>query len=243
MCNNKAEARATELLTTAFKRTFEDVRVLTSVVVPLPEGARLATAEFDCIVVCNAGVFLFEVKSWNHCLVKREKIEGGHQWYLEQKNGERKQVHDPVAQGCEKSQAMRSYLDGRIAMKYYVVLPEDDVQISHTMPASVLTSLDIPYISRLCNSTTKSNKTVRRLDRETVELLAAYIKELSGQLTLNEHIDNCNQFQLKKKAARFATDSGLIESSVAPACSDCPQLKDNKVFFNVGSLRNHGELV
>ncbi|WP_198140729.1 nuclease-related domain-containing protein [Polaromonas naphthalenivorans] len=220
MCINNSEAQAANYLTTAFKRTFDDVRVLTGVVLPLPEGARLATAEYDCIVICNAGVYLFEVKGWNQCLVGREKVEAGHQWYLEQANGDRKHVNDPVAQGSEKFQAMKGYLDARIAIKYYVVLPGTDVQISPTLPATILTAQDISYIPRLCNSATKASKMYQKLDRETVALLADYIKEKSGVLTLNEHIANCNRFQLQKKAARHASGSGLMAISVAPACCD-----------------------
>lgn len=215
--SNPAELLAAAHLGAAFGRTFSRARILTSLVLPLPASARLPTAEFDSIVVCNAGVYLFEVKGWDRCLVGRDKLEGGlSQWYLEQPGGQRRRVADPVAQGVEKMQALKACLDPRIAVKSFVIFPASAVRVCPTLPASVITLREVPYLPRLCHSVTKMSKHLQKIDDETVDIVAGFIEQLSRGLSLDEHIFNCQRFALQKKAARSAPG---VRGAPQPDCA------------------------
>ncbi|UUZ66561.1 NERD domain-containing protein (plasmid) [Polaromonas sp. P1-6] len=200
MNTNRAEAHAAELLTAAFKRTFTDVVVLTGLIVSLPKPSRIPTGEFDCIVVCNAGMFVFEVKGWKNCGVRRCKEGTRNRWFLGCKDRNDHEVPDPLVQGCEKLTGLKSFLDPRIGIRYYVLLPEEGVELDPTLPAGVITSQELPYIPRLLRSQTKASKTHMMMDGETVDLLARYLQQLGEGHTLEEHIENCQRFHADKKA-------------------------------------------
>ena len=197
---NPAEQHAAELLTAAFSRTFSDVRVLTGLVVALPPPARIPTGEFDCVVVCNAGVFVFEVKGWKNCVVRRSQVGENKRWFLSCKDRDDHEVADPLAQGGEKYLGLRTYFPPRISIRYYVLLPEVGVELDPTLPAGVVTPGDLAYIARLVRSQTKSSKSHDGLDAEAVDLTARYLEELGSTHTLSEHIQNCQLFHEAKRA-------------------------------------------
>jgi len=60
----------------AFRAAFDDVVIMPNLVISLTNGHRLPTAEIDCTVVCNSGVFLFEIKGWSDAHVSREVVVG-----------------------------------------------------------------------------------------------------------------------------------------------------------------------
>lgn len=198
MHTNQAEAHAAELLTHAFSRTFPDVKVLTGLIVSLPKESRIPTGEFDCIVVCNAGLFAFEVKSWKNCTVHRRKDGLRNRWFLDFKDRSDIEVSDPMAQGCEKIVGLKTYIDQRIKVRSYVLLPEEGVELDPTMPAGVVTAQELPYIPRLLKSQVKASAQFSMLDTEMVSLLAGYLKELCEGNTQESHIDNCQRFHWGK---------------------------------------------
>jgi Nuclease-related domain len=197
---NSAEQHAAQLLTAAFSRTFADVRVLTGLVVPLPAPSRIPTGEFDSIVVCNAGIFVFEVKGWKNCVVKRSQVGDSKRWLVSCQDRNDHEVVDPLAQGGEKYAGLKTYLPPRISIRYYVLLPESGVELEPTLPAGVVLPGDLAYIARLVRSQTKSSKSHDALDAEAVDLTARYLQELGSTHTLSEHIDNCQLFHAAKKA-------------------------------------------
>lgn len=199
MFTNNSEAKAAGYLKAAFSRTFTDVEVLSGVILPLPEGYRLPTAEFDSIVVCNAGLFLFEVKGWNNCFVGREKFEDTNRWFLRNRNQGITVVKDPIAQGHEKLMGLKSYIDPRIAIRYYVLLPEGGVELDPTLPAGVITVQDLPYIPRLLRSQAKTGKNTAVLDGELVRMLAGHLRAISKEFNLDDHIDSCQKFHDSKR--------------------------------------------
>lgn len=96
-----SEDAARALLDDLFGRVFDKSVVLTNMIFPTGETSAVRSAEIDAVVVCNAGVFLFEVKSWTNCKVLREKsADGVSEWTLNYKHGHdpRHPVKDPVHQ-------------------------------------------------------------------------------------------------------------------------------------------------
>lgn len=198
---NRAEALAAEQLKSAFSRTFPDVRVLSGLIVTLPKESRIPTGEFDCLVVCNAGLFAFEVKSWQNCTVHRRKEGIRNRWFLDCKDRNDNEVADPLAQGCEKLVGLKTYIDHRIKVRSYVLLPMEGVELDPTMPAGVITPQELPYIPRLLKSQVKASTQFSMLDSEMVDMLAGHLQELAQGNTLEAHIENCNRFHESKYLA------------------------------------------
>lgn len=191
---NPSEAKADDYLRNAFQRTFEDVELLSGIILPLPAGYRLPTAEFDSIVICNAGLFLFEVKGWNKCFVGRETVGDSKQWFLRNRNQTVTVVKDPIAQGHEKLMGLKAYIDPRIAIRYYVLLPEGGVELDPTLPAGVITAQDLPYIPRLLRSQAKASKTTTVMDGDLVRSLARHIRQMAARSSMADHIESCQKF-------------------------------------------------
>ena len=64
---NDSEDLARQMLKDAFEREFKHVRVLSNNILPTPQGSKVASCEIDVCVVCEGGVFIFEVKPWANC--------------------------------------------------------------------------------------------------------------------------------------------------------------------------------
>jgi hypothetical protein len=213
MAINQAESLAAEQLKAAFSRTFPDVTVLTGLIVSLPKESRIPTGEFDCLVVCNAGLFAFEVKAWKSCIVHRRKEGVRNRWFLDFKDKKENEVADPLAQGCEKLIGLRSHLDPRIKVRSYVLLPMEGVELDPTMPAGVITAPELPYIPRLLKSQVKASAQFSMLDSEMVGMLAGHLQELSQGNSLEVHIENCRRFHASKNFATALPTplAGVIE--------------------------------
>ena len=212
---NQSEIKAAEFIGNVFRRSFEHVRVLTGVVLPLPEGSTIATAEFDCIVVCESGIYLFEIKGWNHCQIVREKVEDKNYWHLVQTDGRAVKVSDPVYQGVQKLMALKTYIGSKVLIKSFVFTPGMDVHHSPKMPTSVLTAQDLPYAIRVCRANFKKSKNVVPLDQETVGIVVALIEEMSEGHTLDAHIANCEARGVIKKEKMKAKLEAEKQSELA----------------------------
>jgi len=94
-----AEENAVSLLLDLFGRAFSRVHVLHNMIYPTGENTAVKTTEVDALVICNAGIFLFEVKGWVNCKVVRTKGAAGQSnWELVCNNDFRQQVRDPLHQ-------------------------------------------------------------------------------------------------------------------------------------------------
>lgn len=178
-------------LAAAFQKSFDDVRVFHNIVIPLPEGRILNTAEIDVLVVCNAGVFIFEVKAWRDAQVFRIAAPGSEkkQWVLGSRNGQQTFVNDPVAQGAEKTIALRAALDERILTQYFVLLPGAGLDLEGTLPSSVLLSSDLGLATRTIRTNQRrSSKRFHTLDAEAVGLVCSMIENLTSGLHVADHV-------------------------------------------------------
>ena len=71
MTRDNIEEFSCRRLEQAFRAAFDDVVMMPNLVISLTNGHRLPTAEIDCTIVCNSGVFLFEIKGWKDAHVSR----------------------------------------------------------------------------------------------------------------------------------------------------------------------------
>lgn len=114
-----SEDAAKKILAESFGKLFDKVVVQTNLIFPTGQGASVRSAEVDAIVVCGAGIFIFEIKSWANCSVIREKNEtGAPDWSLQYKSGPQplKKVRDPVYQLGGKMKIINSLVCDAVAM-------------------------------------------------------------------------------------------------------------------------------
>ena len=62
--SHDAETSGVHQLINAFGPVFPEFRVLRNVIIPLQKDSPIASAEFDALVICSAGLFVFEIKDW-----------------------------------------------------------------------------------------------------------------------------------------------------------------------------------
>lgn len=208
----QSEALAADQLLAAFQKSFDDVRVYRNIVIPLPEGRKLNTAEIDALVVCNAGVFIFEVKSWRDAQVFRITVPGQEkkQWVVGCHGGHKFNVNDPVAQGVEKTMALRAFFDERILIQYFVLLPGQNLDLEGTLPPSVLLSSELGLATRTIRTTQKRNKRFQALDTEAVGMVCSMVDELTRGLSVEDHVAAVIASKAEAAAAVLACPSHSI---------------------------------
>ena len=200
--SEQTEWFASEKIRQAFEACFPDVRIFRNLVIPLPLSERNPTAEIDCLVVCNAGAFMFEIKNWNNTLVTREHVQRGmKQWVLNNSGNMKIKVSDPILQGSEKKYELRRHIDPKIALRSYALIVGRCVQISPDMSSCVLTLTDLPYMVRVIKSEIKHSRTNVILNHECVDILSEIIFDLSKDMSIAEHV----QFIIDAKNANIAS--------------------------------------
>lgn len=113
-----SEDAAKKILLESFGQLFDKVVVHTNLIFPTESNSAVRSAEVDAIVVCGAGIFIFEVKSWTNCKVIREKVESGPaEWALQYNHGPQtlKKVRDPVHQLGGKLRIVNSLVCDAVA--------------------------------------------------------------------------------------------------------------------------------
>jgi len=215
---NDSETIGIRQIVSAFSPVFPHFRILQNLVIPLPVDSPVPTAEFDAVVICEAGLYLFEIKGWRDAYVYREKrADDNTQWFLRPHGSEAViEVQNPGSQGGRKMVQLRALLPERMRVHYYVLLPCGGIELEPSMPAGILTSSDLPYAARVIRSGSRSSKTSVPLDAQAIELTAQMLFELQGDLTVAEHIRNC-QASRERHAAHIARNGTAASPSQCPA--------------------------
>lgn len=200
---NQAEKIGIQQISEAFGHVFPSCRIMSNVILPMDlEGSPIETAEYDCIVACRAGVFVFEIKGYKDTHITfHTSEEGKKQWRLNSHNGSNFDVADPLNSGIAK----RVYLNKSLAasglicvVRSYVLLPIRGVSIDPAMPSSVVLPGDLSFVARLLRSDAKRRS--KYMDDSTVDAIAEGIVELSSNHTMKEHIANCQRYKERYKA-------------------------------------------
>lgn len=180
----------------AFKKVFPEARFLKNVILPMEDDGLVKTAEYDVMVVCAAGIQIFEIKGYPKGKIWYEKGENGvRHWKID--NGSAvSEIHDPISQGLGKLGYIRKSV--QCFSKYYVYFTGDEIELEPTIPATVITTDELPYTARLAYSDAKVRKWM--VKPEEVDVIADTIMEISNQYTMDEHISNCREFHQHKHA-------------------------------------------
>lgn len=179
----------------AFQPAFGRMHVLQDLVIPMYEGSAVPTARFDVALVCEAGVYLFEVKGWRNAVVYR-KTSGRAlpRWFLRQHDHSlAREVKDPAWQCGRKTTHLRSLLPPDLRVQYFVLLPFEGVELQGVMPTVVITPQDLPYIARVARNNGRAEQGYALLDDAAIDRTRQLLDDLQGDLTLEDHMRNSRE--------------------------------------------------
>ena len=197
-----ASSLGAQQLANAFSPAFSHLRILRNLVIPMPEGHAVRTARLDAVVVCETGVYLFEIKAWRNAFVYRKKSDQSPpRWFL-QVNGckNAREVKDPAWQGGRKTTQLRSLLPDDLRLQYFVLLPCEGVELEGVMPTAVITPQDLPYIARVARNNGRNDQGYPLLDDAAIDRTLRLLDDLQGDLTLADHMRNSRENGREKSA-------------------------------------------
>jgi hypothetical protein len=234
MKSDNIEEFSCRRLEQAFRAAFDDVVVMPNLVISLTNGHRLPTAEIDCTIVCNSGVFLFEIKGWKDAHASREVVVGqdARQWFLSSMNhgGEitKMQRSDPIGQGTEKHLEVRSRLPSYALLRSFVFLGGANLTIDPDLPSNVVIAGDLGYLVRMLKSDTKRKKPTpnkpgySKLDAQKVEEVAQLLKDMAKGNSLEEHKRAAIASKARERELSAMTDAPA-DAALAPLLNHfCP---------------------
>lgn len=190
-----AASLGVQQLASAFSPAFSHLRILRNLIIPMPEGCMVRTARIDAVLVCETGVYLFEIKAWRNAFVYRKKSDQAPpRWFL-RLNGcsSAREVKDPAWQGGRKTTQLRSLLPEDLRLQYFVLLPCEGVELEGVMPAAVITQQDLPYIARLVRNNGRTARTYPLLDADAIDRTVQRLIDIQGNLSLAHHMQNCRE--------------------------------------------------
>ncbi|WP_431128086.1 nuclease-related domain-containing protein [Variovorax paradoxus] len=193
--NTIAASLGVQQLTSAFSPAFSHLRILRNLIIPMPEGSPVRTAQIDAVLVCETGIYLFEIKAWRNAFVYRKKSDQAPpRWFLRLQGCTRaREVKDPAWQGGRKTTQLRSLLSDELRLQYFVLLPCEGVELEGVMPAAVITQQDLPYIARLVRNNGRTARTYPLLDAEAIDRTAQRLLDIQGGLSVEDHVQNCRE--------------------------------------------------
>ena len=188
-----ATTLAIQQLAAAFQPAFGRMHVLRDLVIPMYEGSAVPTARFDVALVCEAGVYLFEVKGWRNAVVYRKtSTQTVPRWFLRQHGHSlAREVKDPAWQCGRKTTHLRSLMPSDLRVQYFVMLPFDGVELEGVMPTVVITPQDLPYIARVARNNGRNEQGYPMLDNAAIDRTLQLLTDLQGDLTVDDHMRNC----------------------------------------------------
>lgn len=190
-----ATALGVQQLVNAFKPAFGRLHVLQDLVIPMYEGSAVPTARFDVALVCEAGVYLFEVKGWRNAVVYRKtSAQTVPRWFLRQRDHSlAREVKDPAWQCGRKTTHLRSLLPPDLRVQYFVLLPFDGVELEGVMPTVVITPQDLPYIARVARNNGRNEQGYPLLDGPAIDRTLQLLADVQGDLTVDDHLRNSRE--------------------------------------------------
>lgn len=211
--NSTATTLGAQQLAGAFQPAFGRMHVLQDLVIPMYEGSAVPTARFDVALVCEAGVYLFEVKGWRNAVVYRKtSARALPRWFLRQRDHSlAREVKDPAWQCGRKTTHLRSLLPPDLRVQYFVLLPCDGVELEGVMPTAVITPQDLPYIARVARNAGRAEQGYPLLDDAAIDRTLQLLAGLQGELTVDDHMRNS-----REKHARHSHEANEAHEAHEP---------------------------
>lgn len=185
--SREIERQGIEQIREAFCKRFPESIVLHNVILPLRDDDDTSTGEYDCIVLCSSGIFVFEIKAWRKAyLVRRKKQKARDEWELQRRDGVHQKVLDPIAQGAKKAFRLRKLFGHYV--QHFVYLADDEVEFSPEVNSFVLKKCELGYLVRFIHTCSFNNG--EHMEMQVLEELADKIREKSSHYTMEQHIEN-----------------------------------------------------
>ena len=208
--SQESENFGCEQILNTFSSVFSDVRIMQNIIMPMDGFGYCPTAEFDVIVSCNAGVFVFEIKGYTGKSIEIFKTEKEiHIWKIHKDNGII-EIQDPLAQTGRKIKYLRESIKGSM-VRGFVYFTNENILLPPNANADVIKTSDLAYLSRSLRHDAKRRD--KLLSADDVNRIAESILEISQHYTIEEHINNCiktgeyrKKRELINKRARFANN-------------------------------------
>lgn len=193
--SNTATSLGVQQLASAFSPTFSYLRILRNLIIPMPEGHSVPTARIDAVLVCETGVYLFEIKAWRNAFVYRQKSDQSPpRWFLRLHGGKSaREVKDPAWQGGRKTSQLRALLSDELRLQYFVLLPCEGIELEGVMPAAVITQQDLPYIARLVRNNGRLARNYPLMDDQAIDRTVERLLRIQGDLSIDDHLRNCRE--------------------------------------------------
>lgn len=211
-----AASLGVQQLASAFSPTFSYLRILRNLIIPMPEGHAVRTARVDAVLVCETGIYLFEIKGWRNAFVYRKKSDQSPpRWFLRLHGcTDAREVKDPAWQGGRKTTQLRSLLPDDLRLQYFVLLPCEGIELEGAMPAAVVTQQDLPYIARLVRNNGRTARTYRLLDAEGIDRTVERLLEIQGGLSIDDHLQNCREKSSRMQSNVKTTPPWITENAM-----------------------------
>ena len=186
--SQESENFGCEQILNTFSSVFSDVRVMQNIIMPMDGFGYCPTAEFDVIVSCNAGVFVFEIKGYTGNSIEISKTEKEiHIWKIHKDNGII-EIQDPLAQTGRKIKYLRESIRGSM-VRGFVYFTNEKISLPPNANADVIKTNDLAYLVRSIRHDAKRRN--KLISTENVNKIAESILEISQNHTMEEHIKNC----------------------------------------------------
>lgn len=192
---NPSEENGCEKIEQSFKLIFPEMRLLHNVILPMEFEGHVKSAEYDAIVICTAGVYIFEIKGHKKGHITAFKDEQGIRYWKHHTAFGVNDIPDPIVQGSVKQRYLHESLE--CLLRYYVYFPSDEITIDQKLPFTVIGNTELTYVPRVVKGEAKRWK--RLISTETVNIIADSIIELSQGMTPEIHHRNCIEFHSKNE--------------------------------------------
>jgi hypothetical protein len=186
--NDKSQASelfAASLLFSEFNKAFAHVYMINGAIFKPNDGFMPSTAEADTIVICEGGIYVFEVKSWDG-----QVSQDGVTFLVSNADGKPKNRDNPIHQNTRKCKYIKTLVPG-VNVQNRVLITGENASLDYKLPPLVMTRHDIPHAVR--GDAYFARHKLNLLPGEEVqrihELLLAAVKE--ADVTKDEHIANC----------------------------------------------------
>ena len=172
--SQESENFGCEQILNTFSSVFSDVRVMQNIIMPMDGFGYCPTAEFDVIVSCNAGVFVFEIKGYTGNSIEISKTEKEiHIWKIHKDNGV-VEIQDPLAQTGRKIKYLRESIRGSM-VRGFVYFTNEKISLPPNANADVIKTNDLAYLVRsLRHDAKRRNKLISTENVNKIIYLLAF---------------------------------------------------------------------
>lgn len=183
-----------------FDLIFPKTRILTNIILPMENSKGCPTAEYDVIAICEAGVFIFEIKGYNDGEIKISKHEDtrSREWFFSRNNIDSK-IADPVHQGGRKIKYLRESISN-CTIRGYVYFTGDKIKLPPTISPSVVKTDDLGFLGRIIRNDAK--KRGELLSNEVIDYISDSILMISDGYSIGDHIINCKKTEVYRKSIK-----------------------------------------